>query len=85
MLHLADENGNDGQQWLRVGVARKIKNGARRIALDRAEESRAAAFSACQGLGVQFNAGLALPLHAPIEDEIEASGQVPHNQQQQLL
>lgn len=73
MLHLADENGNDGQQWLQVGVARKIKNAARRIALDRAEESRAAAFSACQALGVHVNAGLALPLVAATVDE-EANG-----------
>jgi len=68
VLHLADESSN-GQQWLQVGVARKIKNAARRIALDRAEESRAAAFSACQALGVQVHAGLALPLVAPIDDE----------------
>lgn len=50
-------------------MARKIKNAARRIALDRAEESRAAAFSACQALGVQVNAGLALPLVEAIDDE----------------
>lgn len=63
-----DESSN-GQQWLQVGIARKIKNAARRIAFDRAEESRAAAFSACQALGVQVHAGLALPLVAPIDDE----------------
>ena len=52
-------------------MARKIKNAARRIALDRADESRAAAFSACQALGVQVNAGLALPLAGAINDEEE--------------
>ncbi|KAG0587234.1 hypothetical protein KC19_2G150600 [Ceratodon purpureus] len=64
-----DENSKGGQQWLQVGVVRKIKNAARRIALDRAEESRAAAFSACQALGIQVNAGLALPLIGGIDDE----------------
>lgn len=48
-----------------MGVARKIKNGARHIALDRAEEARAAAFSAFQALGVQVPASLALPLPSP--------------------
>lgn len=60
---------DNGPQWSLVGVARKIKHGARQIALERAEESRAAAFSACQALGVQVNAGLALPLVGAINDE----------------
>jgi len=71
--YFADEKSNDGQQWLQVGVARKVKNAARRIALDSAEQSRAAAFSACQALGFQVNAGLSLPLVAEIDDE-EANG-----------
>jgi len=61
---------NRGQQWLQMGIARKIKNGARRIALDRAEEARAAAFSAYEALGVQVPAALALPMvHTFVDDE----------------
>lgn len=64
---------NRGQQWLQMGIARKIKNGARRIALDRAEEARAAAFSAYEALGVQVPAALALPMvHTLVADEEEA-------------
>ncbi|KAI4316161.1 hypothetical protein L6164_024167 [Bauhinia variegata] len=36
---------------LQVGVAKKIKNGARKIVLDKAEEARVAAFSALKSLG----------------------------------
>ncbi|KAL6006246.1 hypothetical protein ACLOJK_040292 [Asimina triloba] len=37
---------------IQLGVAKKIKNGARKIVLDQAEEARAAAFSAFKSLGV---------------------------------
>lgn len=36
---------------MQLGVAKKIKNGARKIVLDKAEEARAAAFSAFKSLG----------------------------------
>jgi DNA polymerase theta len=52
-----------------MGIARKIKNGARRVALDRAEEARAAAFSAYEALGVQVPAALALPIVGTLDEE----------------
>jgi len=39
------------QRSLQFGVAKKIKNGARKIVLDKAEEARIAAFSAFKSLG----------------------------------
>ncbi|XP_039027780.1 helicase and polymerase-containing protein TEBICHI isoform X1 [Hibiscus syriacus] len=39
------------QRHMQFGVAKKIKNGARKIVLDKAEEARAAAFSAFKSLG----------------------------------
>ncbi|XP_022754544.1 helicase and polymerase-containing protein TEBICHI isoform X4 [Durio zibethinus] len=39
------------QRRMQLGVAKKIKNGARKIVLDKAEEARAAAFSAFKSLG----------------------------------
>ncbi|XP_073390265.1 helicase and polymerase-containing protein TEBICHI isoform X3 [Physcomitrium patens] len=63
---------NRAQQWMQLGVARNIKNGARRLALDRAEEARAAAFSAYEALGVQVPAMLALPMVGTLGNEEEA-------------
>ncbi|XP_058001762.1 helicase and polymerase-containing protein TEBICHI isoform X2 [Hevea brasiliensis] len=40
------------QRRMQLGVAKKIKNGARKIVLDKAEEARAAAFSAFKSLGL---------------------------------
>ncbi|KAM7276027.1 hypothetical protein ACFE04_017893 [Oxalis oulophora] len=40
------------QKRLQLGVAKKIKNGARRIVLDKAEEARVTAFSAFKSLGL---------------------------------
>ncbi|KAG6649379.1 hypothetical protein CIPAW_07G208100 [Carya illinoinensis] len=39
------------QRRVQLGVAKKIKNGARKIVLDKAEEARAVAFSAFKSLG----------------------------------
>ncbi|XP_065622903.1 helicase and polymerase-containing protein TEBICHI isoform X1 [Quercus suber] len=39
------------QRRVQLGVAKKIKNGARKIVLDKAEEARVAAFSAFKSLG----------------------------------
>lgn len=44
--------GNSAQRRIQLGVAKKIKNGARKIVLDKAEEARVAAFSAFKSLGL---------------------------------
>lgn len=41
-----------GQKKIQLGVAKKIKNSARKIVLDKAEEARVAAFSALKSLGL---------------------------------
>ncbi|KAG0620039.1 hypothetical protein M758_4G184200 [Ceratodon purpureus] len=63
------DKSNRGQQFLQMGIARKIKNGARRLALDRAEEARAAAFSAYEALGVKVPAALALPMVGTLDED----------------
>ncbi|XP_039165720.1 helicase and polymerase-containing protein TEBICHI [Eucalyptus grandis] len=45
---------SSAQRRLQLGVAKKIKNGARKIVLDKAEEARIAAFSAFQSLGLDI-------------------------------
>ncbi|MFS8003152.1 putative DNA-directed DNA polymerase [Helianthus anomalus] len=50
MFKAIDEN--TAQKRIQLGVAKKIMNGARKIVLDKAEEARAAAFSAFKALGV---------------------------------
>ncbi|KAI3792695.1 hypothetical protein L2E82_06583 [Cichorium intybus] len=47
-----DAQDNTLQRRIQLGVAKKIKNGARKIVLDKAEEARDAAFSAFKALGV---------------------------------
>ncbi|EEF45923.1 DNA polymerase theta, putative [Ricinus communis] len=42
------------QRRLQLGVAKKIKNGARKIVLEKAEEARVAAFSAFKSLGLDI-------------------------------
>ena len=42
------------QRRIQMGVAKKIKNGARKIVLDKAEEARLAAFSAFKSLGLEI-------------------------------
>lgn len=54
---------------MQMGVARRIKNGARRIALDRAEEARVAAFAAYEALGVKVPIGLATTIVPATDDE----------------
>nr|XP_043612753.1 helicase and polymerase-containing protein TEBICHI [Erigeron canadensis] len=49
-----DAQENTAQKRIQLGVAKKIKNGARKIVLDKAEEARAAAFSAFKALGVDI-------------------------------
>ncbi|KAH9571445.1 hypothetical protein CY35_02G094300 [Sphagnum magellanicum] len=61
----------DGQHWAQIGIARKIKNGARQITLDRAEEARKAAFSAFQALGFQVPAALAMPFPPATDDVLQ--------------
>ena len=43
-----------GQRKLQAGVAKKIKNGARKIVFEKAEEARLAAFSAFKSLGLNI-------------------------------
>ncbi|KAJ4872617.1 Helicase and polymerase-containing protein TEBICHI [Raphanus sativus] len=50
-----------GQKRIQLGLAKKIKNGARKIVLEKAEEARAAAFSAFKSLGLDVH-GLSNPL-----------------------
>uniref|UniRef100_A0A0D9XYP7 Helicase and polymerase-containing protein TEBICHI n=1 Tax=Leersia perrieri TaxID=77586 RepID=A0A0D9XYP7_9ORYZ len=45
--------GDSGLRRMQLGIAKKIKNGARRIVLEEAEAARVAAFSAFKSLGVQ--------------------------------
>ncbi|KAH9615418.1 hypothetical protein KSS87_023001 [Heliosperma pusillum] len=52
------------QRRVQLGIAKKIKNGARKIVLDKAEEARAAAFSAFQSLGMNVP-DLSLPFISP--------------------
>ncbi|KAF5748241.1 DNA polymerase theta-like isoform X1 [Tripterygium wilfordii] len=49
------------QRHMQLGVAKKIKNGARKIVLDKAEEARIAAFSAFKSLGFDIPQ-IAVPL-----------------------
>ncbi|KAL3691255.1 hypothetical protein R1sor_004906 [Riccia sorocarpa] len=56
-----DESRRAVQQRVLRGIARKIKNGAQRIVIDRAEEARIAAFSAMRALGVDAPS-LAVPV-----------------------
>ncbi|EOA15743.1 hypothetical protein CARUB_v10006788mg [Capsella rubella] len=44
-----------GQKRMHLGLAKKIKNGARKIVLEKAEEARAAAFSAFKSLGLDVH------------------------------
>ncbi|CAH8378004.1 unnamed protein product [Eruca vesicaria subsp. sativa] len=44
-----------GQKRIQLGLAKKIKNGARKIVLEKAEEARAAAFSAFKSLGLDVH------------------------------
>ncbi|KAL1210307.1 Helicase and polymerase-containing protein TEBICHI [Cardamine amara subsp. amara] len=44
-----------GQKRIHLGLAKKIKNGARKIVLEKAEEARAAAFSAFKSLGLDVH------------------------------
>ncbi|XP_024542477.1 helicase and polymerase-containing protein TEBICHI-like isoform X1 [Selaginella moellendorffii] len=55
------------QQWMYAAAAKKIKNGARRIVLDRAEEARIAAFSAFQALGATIPHSLSQSLYARVQ------------------
>ncbi|RZC75410.1 hypothetical protein C5167_050892 [Papaver somniferum] len=61
------------QRRIQSGVAKKIKNGARKIVLDKAEEARLAAFSAFKSLGIdvpQFGQPLICNVAGnPINDE----------------
>ncbi|KAL8537172.1 hypothetical protein ACS0TY_012379 [Phlomoides rotata] len=67
-------NGGNGQRKLQLGVAKKIKNGARKIVLEKAEEARVAAFSAFKSLGLDI-AQFSQPLMAPQKEATSSSGE----------
>ncbi|CAM6130031.1 unnamed protein product [Calypogeia fissa] len=54
------------QQRMLAGVVRKVKAGAQRIVLERAEEARIAAFSAIRALGVDVPSALWPPIQTSI-------------------
>ncbi|CAD6336670.1 unnamed protein product, partial [Miscanthus lutarioriparius] len=58
---------DSGLRRMQFGIAKKIKNGARKIVLEEAEAARVAAFSAFKSLGVEVPQFTAPPL-AAIED-----------------
>eukprot|EP01018_Ginkgo_biloba_P001647 Gb_33083 [translate_table: standard] len=62
----AAQDGSRGvlQHRIQMGVARKIKNGARQIVLDQAEVARVAAFSAFKALGLNVPHALSQPVGA---------------------
>lgn len=60
------------QRKVQVGVAKKIKNGARKIVLEKAEEARVAAFSAFKSLGLDV-AQLSRPIEAPQKEPSSSS------------
>ncbi|KAJ0251931.1 DEAD/DEAH box helicase domain-containing protein [Hirschfeldia incana] len=62
-----------GQKRIQLGLAKKIKNGARKIVLEKAEEARAAAFSAFKSLGLDVH-DLSNPL--PLDSARILNGQV---------
>lgn len=54
------------QRRMQMGVAKKIKNGARRIVLEKAEEARIAAFSAFKSLGLSVPQFIEPPLSTSV-------------------
>ncbi|KAI9097672.1 hypothetical protein K1719_025443 [Acacia pycnantha] len=61
------------QRRVQVGVAKKIKNGARKIVLDKAEEARVAAFSAFKSLGYNVPQ-IASPMLCPVASDSNRQG-----------
>lgn len=66
--------GGSGQRKVQLGVAKKIKNGARKIVLEKAEEARVAAFSAFKSLGLDV-AQFSQPFMAPQKEATSSSGE----------
>lgn len=62
------------QRKIQAGVAKKIKNGARKIVLEKAEEARVAAFSAFKSLGLDV-AHFSRPIEAPQKEPTSSSGE----------
>lgn len=56
-----------------MGIAKKIKNGARKIVLDKAEEARVAAFSAFQSLGFDVT-HFSRPMLASVDKHAKQGG-----------
>ncbi|XP_057525105.1 helicase and polymerase-containing protein TEBICHI isoform X3 [Amaranthus tricolor] len=64
---------DQAQRRIQLGIAKKIKNGARKIVLDRAEEARVTAFSAFQSLGLTVPQ-LSCPVLLPTNDGSNSNG-----------
>ncbi|XP_047970916.1 helicase and polymerase-containing protein TEBICHI [Salvia hispanica] len=62
------------QRKIQGGVAKKIKNGARKIVFEKAEEARVAAFSAFKSLGLDVGQ-LSRPLDASRKEPSSSSGE----------
>ncbi|KNA12473.1 hypothetical protein SOVF_125610 [Spinacia oleracea] len=69
---------NLAQRRVHLGIAKKIKNGARKIVLDKAEEARAAAFSAFQSLGLNVPQ-LSHPVLLPASGDLIDTDAVTHS------
>ncbi|KAF3446459.1 hypothetical protein FNV43_RR11638 [Rhamnella rubrinervis] len=69
-----------GQRQIQVGLAKKIKNGARKMVLEKAEEARIAAFSAYKSLGLNVplfsRPALTTPIGGPHQKEATTSSRV---------
>ncbi|XP_028802319.1 helicase and polymerase-containing protein TEBICHI isoform X3 [Neltuma alba] len=66
-------SGGSAQRRVQVGVAKKIKNGARKIVLDKAEEARVAAFLAFKSLGYDVPQ-FAPPVLSPLASDSNGQG-----------
>ncbi|KAJ7544985.1 hypothetical protein O6H91_09G101700 [Diphasiastrum complanatum] len=62
---------NNLQHRIRLGATRKIKNAARQIVLERAEEARVAAFTAVQALGIAASDALSRPISMVVVPDAE--------------
>lgn len=72
------------QKRMHVGLARKIKHGARKVVLDKAEEARIAAFSAFKSLGFTVPQ-ISHPLSASVDGNITAQVAVSTRQMEHVL
>ncbi|XP_015698275.1 helicase and polymerase-containing protein TEBICHI [Oryza brachyantha] len=72
---------DSGLRRMQLGIAKKIKNGARKIVLEEAEAARVAAFSAFKSLGVQVPQ-FTTPLLSTIDEPPTRDNMVSHGRGQ---